>query len=93
MKVKVFATLRMLVNAKEIDVPGGPGDTIGQVLHRLVEHYPQLRSEIFTEDGRLQDRVHVFLNGRDVRYLQGLETVIEQEDEIRIFPPVGGGSA
>lgn len=91
MKVKIFATLRLLVGASELDVDGGPGDTVGQVLHRLVERYPQLRDEIFSQDGELLDRVHVFLNGRDVRYLGGLQRVIQEGEEIRIFPPVGGG--
>lgn len=91
MKVKLFATLRPLVGAREVDVSAGPGDPVGKVLAELVEKYPALKDEIFHENGSLQDRVHVFLNGRDVRYLDGLDTVVKEGDELRIFPPVGGG--
>jgi len=33
----------------------------------------------------------ILVNGRNVLDLQGYETKIEEEDEISIFPPVGGG--
>ena len=91
MKVKLFATLRPLVGAPEVDVAAAPGDTVGKALADLVQRYPQLQKELFGDDGQLLNRVHVFLNGRDVRYLQGLDTVIQEGDEMRIFPPVGGG--
>ena len=35
--------------------------------------------------------IHVFLNGRDIRYLDGMDMVIPQEAQVRIFPAVGGG--
>ncbi len=92
MKIKLFATLRPLVGASEVEVDAGPGNTVGEALAELVQRYPQLRPEIFTAEGELQDRVHVFINGRDVRYLEGLETRIKEGDELRIFPPVGGGA-
>ncbi len=92
MKVKLYATLRPLVNAPEVEVPVNHGEPIGKVLDELVRQYPQLRREIFEEDGRLRDRIHVFINGRDVRYLKdGLETRVQEGDDVRIFPPVGGG--
>ncbi len=92
MKVKLFATLRLLVGEREVEVSAGPGDSVRKVLTELVDKYPALRQEIFQDDGSLQERVHVFLNGRDVRYLDGLDTVVQEGDELRIFPPVGGGA-
>ena len=91
MKVKLYATLRPLVDAPEVEVNAGPGDTIGTLLEELTTKYPQLRREIFEEDGSLRERIHVFINGRDVRYMDGLETRLKEGDDIRIFPPVGGG--
>ncbi len=91
MKVKLYATLRPLVDAPEVEVDAGPGDTIGKVLQALVARYPQLAPEIFEADGHLRDRIHVFIDGRDVRYLEGLDTPIKEGNDVRIFPPVGGG--
>ena len=91
MKIKVFATLRPLVGGPEVEVNAGPGDTVGKALAELVERYPQLRDELFNADGDLQERIHIFINGRDIRYMDGFDTVIQEGDELRIFPPVGGG--
>ena len=92
MKVKVYATLQTLVGSPEVDVNAGPGDTVAKALNELVSRYPSLKPRLFDQDGRLLDRIHVFLDGRDVRYLDGLDTIIGEEQEIRIFPPVGGGA-
>jgi len=33
----------------------------------------------------------VFLNGRNVRQFQGLDTALSEGDEIKILPPIAGG--
>ena len=35
--------------------------------------------------------VQVFINGRAIQYLNGLETPVSDSDIISLFPPVGGG--
>ena len=42
-------------------------------------------------EGGLARGVKVFLNGRDIDFLSGLDTRLSDGDEISIFPPVGGG--
>jgi molybdopterin synthase sulfur carrier subunit len=39
----------------------------------------------------LPQRVHIFVNGRNMLFMNGIETVIPEEANISIFPPVGGG--
>ena len=60
-------------------------------LEELIERYPAMQSELFDAKGALHTGIHVFLNGRDVRYLDGLDMEIPADAEVRIFPPVGGG--
>jgi molybdopterin synthase sulfur carrier subunit len=43
------------------------------------------------EEGHLSRRVNIFVGGRNVRWLQGLETPLESGQTIDIFPPVAGG--
>jgi molybdopterin synthase sulfur carrier subunit len=57
----------------------------------LLEQYPDLAPDILADDGTLVDHVNVFLNGRNVRLLGGLDTVMQQGQQLDIFPPVGGG--
>jgi molybdopterin synthase sulfur carrier subunit len=91
MKVKIYATLRQIVGGPSVEVNAGNGSTMGQVLQELIALHPALRPKIWDEHGELLRQIHVFLNGRDVRYLNGLETTIRESDTLAIFPPVGGG--
>ncbi len=92
MKVKLYASLRPLVGGQtSVELETGPGDTIQDMLDELMEKWPALRDELL-ENGDISSRIHVFLNGREVRYMDGLDMVIPENADLRIFPPVGGGA-
>ncbi|AMA76171.1 molybdopterin converting factor [Thermus parvatiensis] len=86
-KVNLYATFRDLTGTSQLQVEGR---TVGEVLANLVRRYPQMREELF-EGEALAERVSVFLEGRDVRYLQGLSTPLAPEATLDLFPPVAGG--
>ena len=89
MRVRVFGTLRPLVGAKEVEVEAA--DTVGALLREITAQYPTLRERVFDEQDNLRTSVHLLINGRSIRFLNGLHTVIRESDEIALFPPVGGG--
>jgi molybdopterin synthase sulfur carrier subunit len=89
MRVRVFGTLRPLVGAKEVEVEGA--DTVGDLLREITAQYPALRERVFDEEDNLRSSAHLLINGRNMRFLNGLRTVIRESDEIALFPPVGGG--
>jgi sulfur-carrier protein len=87
--VKFPAVLRSNVGgAREVDADGA---TIGDVLDGLVATYPSLKDQLFTEDGELNRFVNVYLNGQDVRYLDGRATAVDDRDEVRLLPAMAGG--
>jgi sulfur-carrier protein len=87
--VKFPAVLRANVGgAREVDAHG---ETIGDVLEGLVATYPSLKDQLFTEDGELNRFVNVYLNGQDVRYLDGRATAVPDRDEVRLLPAMAGG--
>jgi sulfur-carrier protein len=67
------------------------GSTVGEVLDALYERYGELRARI-SEDGGLRRFVNVYVDGEDIRFLDGLDTVVEDGDEVTILPAVAGGS-
>lgn len=82
------------------DYVGGPsaevdGSTIEEILRKLADEYNGLDKEILdnteSNDIRLKDYVKVLVNGRSIDFLDGVSTEIKNEDEVVIFPPVGGG--
>lgn len=74
---------------KQVELEGG---TIGEVLERLVERFPGLRDQLFTERGELNRFVNVYLNDEDVRYLSELETPAGERDTIVVLPAMAGGA-
>jgi molybdopterin converting factor small subunit len=73
---------------KQIDVSGA---SVGELVTGLVEQYPSLRGQLLTDDGELNRFVNVYVNGQDVRYLDGLATAVEARDEVRLLPAMAGG--
>jgi molybdopterin synthase sulfur carrier subunit len=66
------------------------GTTVGEVLDSLYERYGELRSRI-AEDGGLRRFVNVYVDGEDIRFLDGLDTPVKDGDEVTILPAVAGG--
>jgi molybdopterin synthase sulfur carrier subunit len=68
------------------------GVTAKELLDTIIAKFPPLKKELLQEDGRLYGHVHLSINGRDVQFLaDNLDTKIMPEDEISLFPAVGGG--
>jgi molybdopterin synthase sulfur carrier subunit len=87
--VKIPSVLRPSVGGvRELDVAGA---TIGELITRLTEQHPSLRQQLLADDGGLNRFVNVYVNGQDVRYLQGLDTPVEDRDEVRLLPAMAGG--
>jgi molybdopterin synthase sulfur carrier subunit len=88
--VKFPAVLRANVGGvREVEATG---TTIGEVLDSLVGAYPALKDQLFADDGELNRFVNVYVNGQDVRYLEGQATAVAAEDEVRLLPAMAGGS-
>ena len=86
--VKIPTQLRSVTEGdSEAEVEGG---TVGEVLDGLYDRYDGLRDRI-AEDGDLRRFVNVYLGGEDIRFLDGLETEVEDGDEVTILPAVAGG--
>lgn len=72
-----------------VDLDGG---TVGEVLERHAdERGPQLTRKILDEDGEINQYINVYLNGHEVSTLDGLETAVSSDDEMRIVPAISGG--
>ncbi len=92
MKVSYFATLRQIVGQKTIEFDVPPGSTVGFLVKDMVTRYPDLGRALLDSEGQLARHVHVFVNGRDVPYLENqMNTVLQENDAVSVFPAVGGG--
>ena len=68
------------------------GTTVGEALEALYAEHGELRSRLADDGGALRRFVNVYLGGEDIRFLDGLDTEVEDGDEVTILPAVAGGS-
>ena len=87
--VKIPTQLRT-VTAGEAETQIDEDGTVGEVLDGLYERYDGLRHRI-AEDGDLRRFVNVYVGGEDIRFLDGLDTSVDDGDEVTILPAVAGG--
>lgn len=73
------------------DVVTAAGDDVGQALEHLSQAYPELQSRLFDESGKVRRFINVFANDEDIRFLEQLETTLEEGDELSIVPAIAGG--
>ena len=64
---------------------------LSDMIDRLESNYPGFKERLLDEEGELRYFVNIYLNGEDVRFLDGLGTTTKSGDEISIVPAVAGG--
>ena len=86
--VKIPTQLRAAAGGEaEIEVEGS---TVGEALDAVFDEHDGLRERI-AEDGDLRRFVNVYVQGEDIRFLDGLDTAVDDGDEVTILPAVAGG--
>jgi sulfur-carrier protein adenylyltransferase/sulfurtransferase len=68
------------------------GSTVGEVLSALTAQFPDLKKQIFNDEGKLRSFVNVYLNDEDIRYLKKNDTPVAPGDTLSIVPSIAGGS-
>lgn len=87
--VKIPAQLRPVVGGQatvQVEAAG----TVSQVLDALYEEFPELRDRI-SDNGELRRFVNVYVADEDIRFGDGLDTVVADGTEVTILPAVAGG--
>ncbi len=87
--VRIPTPLRRMTNGQakvEIDT-----NNLGDMVEQLDSSFPGFKARLVDENGDLRYFVNLYLNGEDVRFLQGLDTATKSGDEISIVPAVAGG--
>ena len=89
-KVKAFATFREVMD-NQVDMEFTEGTTLRTLLADLTGRYGGLNELMFATPDTLMDFVNILKNGRNVHFLSGLDTPLDNGDVIALFPPVAGG--
>ena len=88
--VYIPAPLRRLTAGKgKITVVGA---NVRDVLTALDRQFPGIKAELFEASGEVRSFINVFVNGTEIRQLQGLKTPVKDADEVSIIPAMAGGN-
>lgn len=92
MRVNFYATLRPIVGQKTVELTLPSGTTAIQLVLMFVRDYPVMRKELLDANENFLPHMKFFINGREAVYLpEKFDTIIQPDDKVDIFPPVGGG--
>jgi len=87
-KVRLSALLRQASEWQEwVEVEA---ETPGTCLEKLEDRYPDMRRWIYTPEGRVWDRLQLFVNGRLIRG-EEIRIPMQEDDELFVLLNIGGG--
>lgn len=87
--IRIPNPLRSYVNGQaEVRVSGA---TVGEAMEDLMRQFPAFRPHLYKSDGSLRAFVNLFLDGMNIRDLEGLETALGPDDTFNLVPSIAGG--
>lgn len=88
-KVKIPSQLRSYSDGvAEVEVKAG---NVQEAMDGLVAAHPALKDRLIDENGKVRRFVNIFLGDEDIRFLDNMETSLEDNSELSIVPAIAGG--
>jgi len=87
--VRIPTPLRRLADGQ--DKVSVHGASINEVISSLDAQFPGMRERLCDEQSKLRNFVNIYVNGEDIRFLDGLDSSVKSGDEISIVPAIAGG--
>jgi molybdopterin converting factor small subunit len=88
-KVLIPAPLRQFAGRRESIE--SEARTVGEALDGLTANFAELRKHLYTDGGQIRSFVNVYLNDKDIRFLEKEDTPTKDGDTISIVPSIAGG--
>lgn len=90
-KVKFPLALHGLTKTRETEFDLDGSTTIGEVMEKLVEKYGDEFRKRLIDGGEIKRSFNVYLNGMNIKNVEGMKTEVEGNAEIVILSWVSGG--
>ena len=92
-KIRTSLDFKKIFGQGRFEVSSPDGVTLKDFLDQLIETWgDDLASRLFEPDGRnVLPHIMLMVNGQNINFLNRLDTVLQDEDEVLILPPVAGG--
>jgi MoaD family protein len=92
-KIRTSLDFKKIFGQGRFEVTVTEGITLRGFLNQLVNEWgDELASRLFEPDGKtVLPRIMLMVNGQNINFLNKLDTVLQDADEVLILPPVAGG--
>lgn len=90
LEFRLFGTFRQDVGEKTIECEFHEVPVrVGEILREIQANYDEL--EILDKDGEIREYISILKNGTHIAHQAGQDTLIDEGDQLSLFPPVAGG--
>ena len=92
-KIYTILALKEVLGQRELEISIPEGSTIKDLISWMVETWgDRLSSHLFQPGSdRPLSHIRLMVNGQDIEFLHGMETVLQEGDEFTMLPLVSGG--
>ena len=91
-RIIVPSPLRNFTNGeRSVNIEIDEHSSVLDLINKLDDIYSGISAKIIDENNSLHNFVNIFMDGEDVRYIQGVDTKLIANCEISIVPAVAGG--
>lgn len=90
-QVKFLASLYDVTKVLKTEIELPDNATVMDLIKTIDKAVSPNFSSVILDDGKLKDQYVVLINGRSIDFLHGLETRLNNGDEVTFLPPAGGG--
>ena len=91
-KIIIPSPLRNFTNGeRSVNIELDENSSILDSINKLNDIYTGISAKIIDENNSLHNFVNIFMDGEDVRYIEGVDTKLTANCEISIVPAVAGG--
>ena len=87
--VEMPSALRQFANNQ--DELSSEGKTVEDVFLGLCREHPELKQNLYGEDGKIRSFLNIYINDEDIRYGDGMASLLKDGDRIQIVPSIAGG--
>ncbi|HCJ67773.1 MAG TPA: molybdopterin synthase sulfur carrier subunit [Elusimicrobia bacterium] len=88
-EVKIPAPLRgMTGNRTKVEIEG---NTVQDLIEDLEKQFPGTKERLCDESGKIRRFINIYVNEKDIRFLENEDTKLKDGDEVSIIPAIAGG--
>jgi sulfur-carrier protein len=80
---------RFANNERTLKIPSAA--TVDELYRIVVRDYPLLRERIFNASGNVNSFINTFVDGKNIRHLDGIKTPLQSSSEVTVVAAIAGG--